>query len=393
MPITILPTNNRPNQLYRDVVKTPKELFEESCRQDAKKSTGILQSSFTNLEAEHISPSSNGFVHAACDAYSQHHHLKIRPEDVWFSILAQLSFYINNHAEELRSVYVAHEGKKPIVVSAFGTMEGADFGRLALELTEQLDEHLNDPSLRNWIMPDFTTTETTDKVVAAITMMGTLQAYFSYGVSFCCGLPSVTLLGEREDWVKLRARLEKIPSWDKEGPRKGRGVSELKTFVDRLETVLDFFIRSFDDPQGSEVIAFWNKIVRKRSLGSGGSYMSGWLTAFCFWSEKGDRIVEEWDYDPNDCTIGGTRFQTIETADIPRGYTSVPVLVNDNGEIHKTKMLAGSVGHRVTSSGDLLDQPYSSWDSWDRPEPKAGLDSIQPVVGWWMYEYEDSSTD
>ncbi|KAI1785227.1 hypothetical protein LXA43DRAFT_151204 [Ganoderma leucocontextum] len=35
--------------------------------------------------------------------YRSHHHLRIRPDDVWLAILVQLNFYINAHAEELRS--------------------------------------------------------------------------------------------------------------------------------------------------------------------------------------------------------------------------------------------------------------------------------------------------
>lgn len=42
------------------------------------------------------------FLSSAVKAYSYHHHLVLRPEDVWFSILVQLNVYINEHAEELR---------------------------------------------------------------------------------------------------------------------------------------------------------------------------------------------------------------------------------------------------------------------------------------------------
>jgi hypothetical protein len=42
-----------------------------------------------------------------------------------------------------------------------------------------------DPELRTWIMPDFSTTEESDSVVAAILMMGALQQYFEYRFSLC----------------------------------------------------------------------------------------------------------------------------------------------------------------------------------------------------------------
>ena len=54
----------------------------------------------------------NGFVHAAIDAYSYHHHLTLRPHLV--RDLAHLSLYINEYAEEPRSFFFAHEGQKEL---------------------------------------------------------------------------------------------------------------------------------------------------------------------------------------------------------------------------------------------------------------------------------------
>jgi hypothetical protein len=41
-------------------------------------------------------------------------------------------------------------------------------------------------------------------------MMGALEKYFSYTMMLLCGFPSATLLGEREDWVTLSKKLEKL---------------------------------------------------------------------------------------------------------------------------------------------------------------------------------------
>ena len=44
-------------------------------------------------------------------------------------------------------------------------------------MTSLIEENVNDPELRAWIMPDFSTTTESDRVVAAIPMMGSLQEY------------------------------------------------------------------------------------------------------------------------------------------------------------------------------------------------------------------------
>jgi Domain of unknown function (DUF4419) len=102
---------------------------------------------------------------------------------------------VNAHAEELRSFFVSHEGKKELTVQdGFG-----DFGAMALQMTDLIAKIVVDRELRTWIMPDFSTTVETNGVVAVVLMMGALQQYFSYDGYLCCGIPSVTLLGERAD--------------------------------------------------------------------------------------------------------------------------------------------------------------------------------------------------
>lgn len=85
----------------------------------------LIQSSFddTTADAQYLG-ASNGFIDAAIMAYNQHHHLIIRPEDVWFSVLVQLNVYINEHAEELRSMFVAHEGQKRLQLEVSSVIQG-----------------------------------------------------------------------------------------------------------------------------------------------------------------------------------------------------------------------------------------------------------------------------
>jgi hypothetical protein len=78
----------------------------------------ILQG--TAFPKENILSSENGFVYAATRAYNGHHHLILRPDDIWLSIMTQFSFYINARAEEFRDKFVSFDGKKELTVSAVG---------------------------------------------------------------------------------------------------------------------------------------------------------------------------------------------------------------------------------------------------------------------------------
>lgn len=130
-------------------------------------------------------------------------------------------------------------------------------------------------------MPNFTTTTESDKVVAAILMTGSLQKYFEYTVSIMCGITSVTMLGERKDLVNLVKKLKKLQQL---GYKPAR-------FAQVLRPILNNFVASFDSPDNG--LDFWTRCAHEQSMASGPSYLSGWLSVFCFWDENGRMTHQE----------------------------------------------------------------------------------------------------
>ncbi|KAL8789684.1 MAG: hypothetical protein Q9195_006737 [Heterodermia aff. obscurata] len=404
MPVTLNITSHPGRPWIRPPpVVSSEQLLERSCRNEHKNCKDVIQSSFVDLPNESICDSTNGFVRACYHAYSNHHHLTLRPEDIWFAILTQLSFHINAHAEELRPFFVPHEGQEELEVIDGGTIKTVDFGLLAVRMTKEMDKHVVDPDLRQWVMPDFTTTTHTDTVTAAVLLMGAMQEYFTYKFKMMCGIPSVTLLGERDDWVKIQNRLDKLPQL---GQEPGQ-------FARLLKPVLEHFVRSFDSPDDPGVRSFWTRIAHQ-SGGSGCNHLSGWITAFCFWEANGkclyntptgtvDNKKRSASYATSPgCDIDGILYHRVNTNDIPKGYVSLPVTVDDNGVIHKCRMVAGSVGIQLRSSGLPVDEseerPHGTNYAWgpngETIDAEGGpgvryavnLDTIQPVSGWWIYE-------
>jgi hypothetical protein len=348
------------------------------------------------LSQGHITPSRNGFVRAVYHAYSSHHHLVLRPDDVWFAILSQLSFFINAHAEELRAFFVEHEGKKKLEVMDVGTIHTADFGKLAIWMTELIAKNVRDPELVDWTMPVFSTTTLQDRVVAAVLLMGALQRYFEFRASLMCGIPSVTLLGTRQDWVSLLAKLDKLSTLG----------AEPAQFATLLTPVLRRFVRSFDHPDDPEVLDFWARVMHETG-GSGPRYLSGWITAFCFWDEGGACLykcggegrgpeprasLKAFNGRVTGCELDGIFYHRVKTNEIPAGFAGVPVEVNDNGTLYETRMVAGSVGISVSSSGQRLD-PGPRQRVGEGQMVDAGPDTLQPVSGWFMYEVESKEDE
>ncbi|PYI02090.1 hypothetical protein BO78DRAFT_400814 [Aspergillus sclerotiicarbonarius CBS 121057] len=348
MPVTLQTSDASPQRWAATKAKNAEEMFQKACPRLFQRSDGVLQSSFPE-QPRHITPDENGFVRAVWKAYSHHHHLVLRPDDVWCAILVQLGFYINAHAESLRSHFVTHQGQKELEVRASGTLNTVNVGLLAIQMTNLIKENIVDPELHAWIMPSFTTTTQSDEIVAAVLMMGTFQKYFTYTMCLLCGIPTVTLQGEREDWVNLLAKLERIPSLG----------TEPAQFASLLEPILKNFVASFDHPDSPELFNFWNTCVHHQ-WGSGSSSLSGWITAFCFWDQNGEPLPGRLASD--------TRFLSVDTDDIPPGLASVPVRLIDNNVTIRTRMVAGLVGIEATSG------------------PNSTLDSIRPYSGWWMFK-------
>lgn len=382
MPVTVQINGNTPQPWRCEKARTAEKLLQDACPSEYKQSEKILQTSFSKsmLQENYITPAAHGFVTSMIRAYSNHHPISIRPEDVWFAILSQVGFYIIEHGEELRSFFVAHEGKKKLEVRREGTVETVDFGDLAKEMTDLIQNNVVDPTLRAWIMPSFSTTTDTDLVVAAVLMMGSMATYFTYQITLTCGMPSVTLLGERDDWQQIYDRLDKMTQWGEEPA----------LFVTLLKPVLRRFLASFDDPTSPDVVSFWARSVDRHS-DSGVDYCSGWVAAFCLWDEKGKRIQPGMAFHtPEELELDGVKYQRIDIENVPPGCMGVPVTINDNGNVFDARMVAGSAGIKASviprEPGAKPAQPPRSRQQKPPVGPEAAL---EPVVGWWIFSVKE----
>jgi Domain of unknown function (DUF4419) len=395
MPVTVRPASHAAREWRsKDRSLSAEGLLRDACPKQFQTCKTIIQSSFNKFDSSSpIFPSKNGFVLGAISAYSNHHHLTLRPEDIWFAILTQLSLYVNAHAEELRTFFVAHEGKKELWIECLNRVDSWDFGLLAEEMSKLIAQNVLDPGLREWIMPQFTTTTQTDTIVASVLMMGALQKYFSYGFRTDCGIPSVTLLGVKEDWQTLLERLEKLLVLGNEPTQ----------FYSLLKPVLTRFVKTFDDPESDDTKDFWSRIAHE-SRGSGSHRITGWIAAFSFWDQDGKSLYAPHGEPPTryGLRLGETIYHTVEMSRIPAGWTSVPVKIDDNGNIYETTMVAGSVAVRVSTSGEPLDvtahsyRPVGAGSQDDTPDPavlQVGPDSLQPESGWWIFEKLDAEDD
>ncbi|CAK9050516.1 unnamed protein product [Durusdinium trenchii] len=358
-----------------DVISRRKMLGKEPEEKEVEKRPIIIQHSGTISErpSNHMLPAQWGLVSTVFEAYNHHHELVLRPDDFWQAILTQMSFYIQARAEALRERFVDFKGKKTLVIYMMGTLFTADFGNFALAMADKIAENIKDPEMANWLLPSFTTTTANDRIAASVTMMSTLQAYFEYVCCLMCGIPKVTLLGKVEDWLQLRAKIDRLPEFDLEDKLMTKWHAMLAPVLDRL----------ISSASGKNELDFWDRVCHHKGGGSGPSYLSGWITVFAAFSNKG-----EWRGDDRARTFGAEAasqaWPDIETGRVPVGAVSVPVLVDDNGTQYDTQMVAGQFGHDLCKDGSVI-RPRTDWciafEGHPKAEPRAYRDGeVRPAA-------------
>jgi len=220
-----------------------------------------------------------------------------------------------------------------------------------------------DKDLKDWILPKFSTTTDNDTVICAVLMMSTLKAYFDYKMSLMCGIPSVTLEGEKSDWEALLSRINKLPTFG----------AEPGAWEKILRPILSRFVGAFDlaEKNAPQDIDFWNRICSYHPQGSGPTYLSGWITAFCVWSNEGkwmgpvlpgQQEPSRWMPMPVEkLVLDDAEYNVIDSDEVPNGFCEVDVKLDDNGEELECMMVSGHLASRVEGLKKDTLRPLPSW--------------------------------
>ncbi|GAQ79529.1 hypothetical protein KFL_000320280 [Klebsormidium nitens] len=285
----------------------------------------------------------SGLLQAIRLAYSGHHHLHLRPDDIWLAIAQGVSAHLQfeDNAEKYRNVFVDHEGKNKISVSvdSFKTGNGSllNWPECIQLITNQLEERVKGGASK-LLQNDFSTTDLTSKCASQIVLMDIMKHYFEYGFHLSCGIPSVTLHGTSDDWERLLEKARALDALD-------IGLDWwLETLVPVLEKLLETYKGHVDEDWWSRVM---NKYERYGSGGGPGTTIySGWICAFFPYKILGDVVRRNGN--------------EIKDEEVPKGLSECPFKINDNGRELDNVLVAGSCAVCVTEDG-LGVQPCIGW--------------------------------
>merc|ERR1712086_585368 len=185
-------------------------------------------------------------------------------------------------------------------------------------------------------------------------------------MSTCCGIPSISLLGELSDWVSLRERAEALGSL--------MTADFATNWLTHLLPVLDQFVAAYE---GKVNHGFWQSIVKLRDTGGGSgsySFISGWIQILYPYLSSGreNSRLRPW----NEMYFTGP-----EPEEIPAIMSSAPVDWEYYGVTHNLHFHSGFTGFTQDPADGTL-SPLIGWYVTHNPpeDPSIRLQKVKDEI-------------
>lgn len=224
---------------------------------------GDVLSVSDNLQNKIYGQNVNGFFKAVHDAYNNHLPLEIHPDHIHLLILQGLSIHINENAEQFRSLFVNHQGKKTLIINNDNNIEETQWTELFSDFADKISHDIIDKELVNLTQIKFQTSTSNTIAAFNIALMDIVKIYYSYMDQTCCGIPYIIIKGSVTDWEDIYKLVSYIEKY------------ELSWWTEKLKPIINEFINVSKGLTPD--LNFWQDIVKIKG-GSGGPYYNGWLT-------------------------------------------------------------------------------------------------------------------
>lgn len=300
----------------------------------------------TNDQSIFIGGNLPGLIQAIHTSYQSHYPLKLSVSDFIIAIGQGLSRHINNNPEAVRDIFVDFEGKETIAIRRDNFIMGEQndwstvFGDFADEIKKRVKADIYDV-----VIDDTSVATATSRIVSEITLMDALKDFFDYEVVSECGIPKITLEGSKEDWERLRQKvqdLNDINAGDK---------LDASWWLDHLTPVVN---QICDDAiTRNPNTTFWRNIYKFEDVGSGNPIVSGWINVFFPYVRA--RVSGKETY--NRVTFP---TKSLTTDQLPQEYCKVPFNWLYYGTKYPMNFFGGFLGAQFNLE-DFTVQPTYFW--------------------------------
>ena len=298
----------------------------------------------------------NGFIETLQYCYDEHRSLKLSPDHIWTLICQATSIHINQHYDSLKNIIFTDEKKEELIIRNDSLENNARYwGTLIKDFCNETKNHTRN-DLYDFFVPNFSTTTPVQTTVYQITLLESYKKKFSYVGETGCGIPQITITGNKEDWIWIFDHLSDL---DKLG---------LTWWGKELRPIIKEFINVFDDKIN---VSFWDSIY-KDAAEYGAFYISGWIIKFFpYLPTTGEDFLGytsegkgkyELVYRLNPYLHGNDyKLSTLGTESFPSGLSQIDIKWINYFNRTTKKMEAYSGFFGVKQSQDKTLEPFISW--------------------------------
>lgn len=292
-----------------------------------------------------------GAVHIA---FAEHRPLVLSPDAIWITILQGLAMHVHIHAEELRSTFVSHSGRKTIIINLDIDPDSPESAwDLVIDaFARALSGHVDGSAA---LLSDFSTTGVVEKLVSQVCLLDVFESYFEYLLLCGCGFPEITLTGTIDDWMRLRQKIELLEPF------------KVDFWLPHLREIADHFCLAM---RGQADIRYWQDMY-KQTEEYGFDLVNGWILKLIPYLQN--EVTGTWDFlnplleDPEKTPA---RLRGAKTDQLPAGMSVVPLTCVDKrtGLARQMEMVGGFVG--IEQNPDTC--------------------AVQPKIGWAIRKAKDT---
>jgi hypothetical protein len=300
----------------------------------------------------------NGLIETIQECYDNHRPLILSPDAIWLAICQGTSIHINQKYDSLKNVIFIKDKPDEIIVRNDSLEYDVKHWKKLLSSFSEETKQYTKRDYYSFFVSEYSTTSAVEKAVYQITLLESYKKAFDYVGESGCGIPSITLKGNKKDWETILSKLDQL---------NDLGLSNWAT---NLKPVISEFVNVFDGKINKE---FWKSIYKSASEYNG-FYISGWITKFFpYIKEKGkwddnsyDEEKSAWKVDelfmPNKF-LDGDRYllSTLSTDNFPSGLAKINVKWENHfkGTTKDMEIYAGFFAIKQYSDKSL--EPFITW--------------------------------
>ncbi len=279
------------------------------------------------------------FLNTVHNCFAGHYPLGIRPEALMYMVLHEVGICVKQNPDEYRDLFTTSAEKKAICV---------DVNELDIDNPEspwhlgvariysQLKEEVPTGVL-TWMLPGFTTDDLESSTASMIAIMDAASPYFDYLMRTMCGISSIRLFGEAEDYKKILVAC---------GQLSERFSKHLGMYFQHLLPVLAKIYAQVSEAEPHDN-DFWSSIYNHYS-GSGTDDMDGWITAFvnytCFGGNYRPKTEALYDWSANLEMNKGKWGRGIPRDVLPSHLSAVPFQWQYYSDRYDCRLVGGFLG-------------------------------------------------